>query len=148
MRISDWSSDVCSSDLKNVTEQSLEEKPSPPPATVAHDHHELEDESWRRDRLLSSLNLLVAVALFFSIPFALKAGAAFFLPVTVAFTVAVTLVPPLEWLERHRVPSSLAALLCVTGAVQIGRAAIAAHTFPPFNCLPPPPTPLGPLPHT
>src|SRR3546814_3554265 len=104
MRISDWSSDVCSSDLK----------PSPPPATVAHDHHESEDESWRRDRLLSSLNLLVAVALFFSIPFALKAGAAFFLPVTVAFTVAVTLVPPLEWLERHRVPSSLAALLCVT----------------------------------
>src|SRR3546814_14639159 len=82
MRISDWSSDVCSSDL------------------------------------------------FFSIPFALKAGAAFFLPVTVAFTVAVTLVPPLEWLERHRVPSSLAALLCVTGAVQIINAAIVAILFP------------------
>src|SRR3546814_16218889 len=60
---------------KNVTEQSLEEKPSPPPATVAHDHHESEDESWRRDRLLSSLHLLVAVALFLSIPFALKEGA-------------------------------------------------------------------------
>src|SRR3546814_11948993 len=87
MRISDWSSDVCSSDL------------------------------------------------FFSIPFALKAGAAFFLPVTVAFTVAVTLVPPLEWLERHRVPSSLAALLCVTGAVLIINAAIAAILFPAMNWL-------------
>lgn len=128
-----------------MAEQSLEKKPSPPPATVAHDHHESEDESWRRDRLLSSLNLLVAVALFFSIPFALKAGAAFFLPVTVAFTVAVTLVPPLEWLERHRVPSSLAALLCVTGAVLIINAAIAAILFPAMNWLTLLPQRLGKL---
>lgn len=106
-----------------------------PPASHEHlhDHHEADAESWRRDRLLSSLNLLVAVGLFFTIPFALKSGAAFFLPVTVAFTMAVTLVPPLEWLERRRVPSSLAAMICVTGAILVINAAIAAILFPAMN---------------
>lgn len=93
----------------------------------------MESDSWRRDRLLSSLNLLIAVGLFFTVPFALKAGAAFFLPVAVAFTLAVTLVPALEWLERRRVPSSLAALICVTGAVLVINAAIAAILFPAMN---------------
>ncbi len=110
-------------------------KPESSHPPVAHDHQEAETESWRRDRLLSSLNLLIAVGLFFMIPFALKAGAAFFLPVTVAFTLAVTLVPALEWLERRRVPSSLAALLCVTGVVLVINAAIAAILFPAMNWL-------------
>jgi predicted PurR-regulated permease PerM len=118
-----------------VTEQSLEEIRPVPSADPVHDHHESEDESWRRDRLLSSLNLLLATGLFFTVPFALKAGAAFFLPVTVAFTLAVTLVPPLEWLERRRVPSPLAALTCVAGAVLVINAAIAAILFPAMNWL-------------
>ena len=103
--------------------------------TPVPEQHEVEDESWRRDRLLSSLNLLVAVGLFFTVPFALKAGAAFFLPVTVAFTLAVTLVPMLEWLERRGVPSAAAALTCVTGVVVVLNAAIAAILFPAMNWL-------------
>src|SRR3546814_7204561 len=46
-----------------------------------------------------------------------------------------TLVPMLEWLERRRVPSWLAALACVTGAVLVINAAIAAILFPAMNWL-------------
>lgn len=99
----------------------------------AREQADSESDSWRRDRLLSSLNLLIAVGLFFLIPFALKAGAAFFLPVTVAFTLAVTFVPMLEWLERRRFPSALAALMCVATTLLIINAAIAAIVFPAMN---------------
>lgn len=115
----------------------LPESATPPPARdlAEHHEHETEGESWRRDRLLSSLNLLIAAGLFFLIPFALKAGASFFLPVTVAFTLAVTLVPTLEWLERRGVPSPAAAMICVAGAIAILNAAIAAILFPAMNWL-------------
>src|SRR3546814_18461582 len=46
-----------------------------------------------------------------------------------------TLVPMLEWLERRRVPSWLAALACVTGTVLVINAAIAAILFPAMNWL-------------
>ena len=42
------------------------------------------------------------------LPFALRAGAEFFLPVTAALVVAIALVPMLEWFERRGVPSKLA----------------------------------------
>jgi len=109
------------------------ERPVQPAQEPAHADDR--PEAWRRDRLLSSLNLLLATGLFFTIPFALKGGAAFFLPVTVAFTVAVTLVPLLEWLERRGVPSPLAAFMCVTTVVLIVNAAIAAIIFPAMTWL-------------
>ena len=58
----------------------------------------------RRDRLLASLTLIAGLGLALALPFALKAGAEFFLPVTAALVIAVALVPVLEWLERRRVP--------------------------------------------
>jgi predicted PurR-regulated permease PerM len=69
--------------------------------------------SVKRDRLLASLTLIGGAGLLIALPFALRAGAEFFLPVTAALVVAIALVPMLEWFERRRVPSRLAAALCV-----------------------------------
>jgi predicted PurR-regulated permease PerM len=67
----------------------------------------------KRDRLLAALTLIAGVGLIVALPFALRAGAEFFLPVTAALVVSVALVPMLEWLERRRIPSRIAAALCV-----------------------------------
>ena len=57
----------------------------------------------KRVRLLASLNLLGGIGLVIALPFALRAGAEFFLPVTAALVVAIALVPLLEWFERRGV---------------------------------------------
>src|SRR5438128_9719312 len=67
----------------------------------------------KRDRLLASLTLLAGIALIVMVPFALRAGAEFFMPVTAALVVAIALVPLLEWFERRGIPSKLSAGLCV-----------------------------------
>lgn len=67
----------------------------------------------RRDRLLAGLTLICGIGLFLALPFGLRAGAEFFLPVTAALVIAIALVPVLEWLERRRLPSGLAAFLCI-----------------------------------
>jgi predicted PurR-regulated permease PerM len=67
----------------------------------------------KRDRLLASIALIAGLGILIALPFALRAGAEFFLPVTAAMVVAITLVPMLEWFERRGVPSKLAAGLCV-----------------------------------
>ncbi len=67
----------------------------------------------KRDRLLASLTLIAGVGMIVALPFALRAGAEFFLPVTAALVVAIALVPMLEWFERRGVPAKLAAGLCV-----------------------------------
>ncbi len=92
-------------------------------------------EALRRDRLLSSLNLLIGAGLLLALPFALKAGAVFFLPVTAAMVVAIVLVPVLEWLERHRVPSAAAAFLCVVMFLTIANVTLAAIIVPATNWL-------------
>ena len=55
----------------------------------------------KRDRLLASLTLIAGIGLIVALPFALQAGAEFFMPVTAALVVAVALVPLLEWFERQ-----------------------------------------------
>src|SRR5205085_2594695 len=67
----------------------------------------------KRDRLLASLTLIAGIGLLISLPFALRYGAEFFMPVTAALVVAIALVPLLEWFERRGIPSKLAAGLCV-----------------------------------
>jgi predicted PurR-regulated permease PerM len=69
--------------------------------------------SIKRDRLLASLTLIGGAGLLIALPFALRAGAEFFLPVTAAMVIAIALVPMLEWFERRGVPSRIAAALCV-----------------------------------
>ena len=67
----------------------------------------------RRDRLLGALTLIGGAGFVLAFPFALQAGAEFFLPLTAALVIAIALVPFLEWMERHSVPSKLAALVAV-----------------------------------
>ena len=67
----------------------------------------------KRDRLLASLTLIAGVGLIVTLPFALRAGAEFFMPVTAALVVAIALVPLLEWFERRGIPAKAAAGLCV-----------------------------------
>lgn len=91
---------------------------------------ELEAVAYRRDRLLASLVLMFGIALVLALPFALRAGAEFFLPVTAALVIAIALVPLLEWLERRRIPSSLAALLCIILFITVANVAVAAIVLP------------------
>ena len=84
----------------------------------------------KRDRLLASLTLTAAVGLIVALPFALRAGAEFFLPVTAALVIAIALVPLLEWFERRGVPSKFAAALCVIVFLSIAVFAIASIVMP------------------
>jgi predicted PurR-regulated permease PerM len=77
---------------------------------------------------LAAYAVVTAVAL--GMPFALKAGAEFFLPVTAAIVIAIALVPALEWLERRGVPSALAALACVLGFLLLINGALALIVVP------------------
>jgi predicted PurR-regulated permease PerM len=93
-------------------------------------HIEPEEIAYRRDRLLAALTLIAGAGLAISLPFALRAGAEFFLPVTAALVIAIALVPVLEWLERHRIPSGPAALLCVLLFLTAANVAIASIVLP------------------
>ena len=101
------------------------------PATQAQeDAHFLVESSAKRDRLLASLALIGGIGLIIALPFALRAGAEFFLPVTAALVVAIALVPMLEWFERHGLPSRIAAALCVVVFLLIAIFALASIVFP------------------
>ncbi len=89
--------------------------------------------AFRRDRLLASLVLIAGIGLILATPFALRAGAEFFLPVTAALVIAIALVPLLEWLERRRVPSQLAAFLCVVLFLLVANIAVASIVVPATN---------------
>ena len=105
--------------------------------TTKHEHH-VEDEAAviaeaitiKRDRLLASLTLIAGVGLVIALPFALRAGAEFFLPVTAALVIAIALVPMLEWFERRGLPSGLAAALCVLVFLAITAFALASIVIP------------------
>ena len=100
--------------------------------------HPQEDESWllaetiaaKRDRLLASLTLIAGIGALVALPFALRAGAEFFMPVTAALVVAIALVPALEWFERRGIPSKGAAGLCVLIFVAFAIFAIGSIVVP------------------
>ena len=93
--------------------------------------HELAEAfTAKRDRLLAALTLISGVGLIVALPFALRAGAEFFLPVTAALVIAIALVPMLEWFERHGVPSRLAALLCLLVFLTLAVFAIGSIVLP------------------
>ena len=84
----------------------------------------------KRDRLLASFNLIAGIGLIVALPFALREGAEFFMPVTAALVVAIALVPLLEWFERRGVPSRLAAGLCLVVFLLIALFAIGSIVVP------------------
>ena len=99
-------------------------------AAAAREPHEIDPTEAKRVRLLASLTLIAGVALILGLPFALRAGAEFFLPVTAALVVAIALVPMLEWFEQQGVPSRLAAALCVVVFLALTAFAIASIVLP------------------
>lgn len=92
--------------------------------------HQIEIDDLRRDRLLAALTLILGTSFCLGLPFALQAGAEFFLPLTAALVIAIALVPLLEWLERRGVPSALAAFLSLTGFLMLINAALAIIVVP------------------
>jgi len=84
----------------------------------------------KRDRLLASLTLIAGIGAIVALPFALKAGAEFFMPVTAALVIAIALVPMLEWFERRGIPSKPAAGLCVIIFLSIAIFAIGTIVIP------------------
>ena len=84
----------------------------------------------KRDRLLASLTLIAGIGMAAGLPFALREGAEFFMPVTAALVVAIALVPLLEWFERRGLPSKLSAALCVTIFLALALFAIGSIVVP------------------
>ncbi len=99
---------------------------APPSEAVS----ELPTVTLRRDRLLAALTLIAGIGVVLGVPFALKAGAEFFLPTVAALVIAIALVPVLEWFERRGLPSPLAALVCVLGFLVTANVALAAIVVP------------------
>ncbi|WP_414711963.1 AI-2E family transporter [Sphingopyxis sp.] len=92
--------------------------------------HQIEIDDFRRDRLLAALALLFGASFCLILPFALQAGAEFFLPLTAAIVIAIALVPLLEWLERRGLPSALAAFFALAVFLAIINAALAIIVVP------------------
>jgi predicted PurR-regulated permease PerM len=100
---------------------------APPPEPL---HDENLGDGQRRDRLMAALTLMAGIGLLLALPFALRAGAEFFLPLTAALVIAIALVPLLEWLERHRVPAPIAAFTCVLLFLVAANVALASIVVP------------------
>jgi predicted PurR-regulated permease PerM len=114
-----------------VDEGAAARKQASGPGSVGRDGHlETPVTAYRRDRLLAALTLIAGFSLALALPFALRAGAEFFLPVTAALVIAIALVPLLEWLERRRVPSALAALMCLVLFLAVANIAVVSILVP------------------
>jgi predicted PurR-regulated permease PerM len=107
-------------------------EPELPVAAPHLDDHLIEAEAiaFRRDRLLAALTLIAGAGFALALPFALRAGAEFFLPVTAALVISIALVPLLEWFERRGMPSALAALVCVLLFIGLANVVVAAIVLP------------------
>lgn len=120
---------------KHDSETGAVSYPAPRPEPVVPPASEESEAENRRDRLLAGLTLMIGVGLMLAVPFALKAGSPFFLPLTAAIVIAIALVPVLEWLERHRVPAPIAALTCVLLFLIAANAALASIVVPAWGWL-------------
>jgi len=133
--------------MKQLRESEAAGEP-PPVAAAAEPEGQGEGSAFRRDRLLASISLIAGLGLALALPFALRAGAEFFLPVTAALVIAIALVPLLEWLERRRIPSPIAALICVILLIAVANVAVAAIVFPASEWFQLLPERIGRLRHT
>jgi predicted PurR-regulated permease PerM len=102
------------------------------PATDAEPRQivQVEGSAYRRDRLLAALTLIAGAGFTLALPFALREGAEFFMPLTAAFVIAIALVPLLEWLERRGLPSALAAFVCILLFLGVANIAVASIVLP------------------
>jgi predicted PurR-regulated permease PerM len=110
-------------DARTRKQQQIEEERGDTPS-------DLLESNAKRDRLLASLALIVGIGVVVALPFALMAGAEFFMPVTAALVVAIALVPLLEWFERRGMPPKAAAALCVVIFLMLAIFAIGSIVIP------------------
>jgi len=97
-----------------MAKQKTSRAKEPIPSEVDEEGFDLvEGITTKRDRLLASLTLIAGIGALIGLPFALRAGAEFFMPVTAALVIAIALVPLLQWLERRGIPAKLSAGMCV-----------------------------------
>lgn len=85
---------------------------------------------WEQNRLVASIALFTGVGVLLALPFVLRAGGAFFLPLTTSLVIAICLVPLLEWLERRGVPSPMAALSALIVFLLVVNAALVLVIVP------------------
>ncbi len=104
----------------------------PPPASAVEPKpvSDTDRSAFRRERLLAALTLIMGTGLVLALPFALREGAEFFMPVTAALVIAIALVPMLEWLERRGLPSALSAFICVVVLLGVANVAVASIVLP------------------
>ena len=86
-----------------------------------------------RNRLVAALALFAGGGFFLALPFALRAGADFFMPVTAALVIAICLVPLLEWFEHRGVPSPLAALIAMGAFLLLVNTALVLIVVPAWD---------------
>lgn len=100
------------------------------PAMDGDGGRQVETSAARIASELRWLRYIAGASLLMALPFALAAGAEFFLPLTAALVIAIALVPALDWLERRGVPSALAALSCVISFLILINGALALIIVP------------------
>ncbi|MFM6932748.1 MAG: AI-2E family transporter [Novosphingobium sp.] len=83
-----------------------------------------------RNRLLSAMVLLSGALLFLALPFALQAGAEFFLPIFAAAVISLAVSPLADWFDARRLPNWLASLLALGTLVAVIVAASATVIQP------------------
>lgn len=66
-----------------------------------------------RDRLLSTLIVISALSLLLALPFALRAGSVFFVPIASAIVLGLALSPLADWLNRRGLPNTMASLAAI-----------------------------------
>lgn len=86
-----------------------------------------------RNRLVAAIALFAGGGFFLALPFALRAGADFFMPVTAALVIAICLVPLLEWFERRGVPSPVAALIAMGAFLLLVNTALVLIVVPAWD---------------
>lgn len=86
-----------------------------------------------RNRLLAAVALFAGAGFFLAMPFALRAAYDFLMPVTAALVIAICLVPLLEWLEHHSVPSPLAALISLGAFLLVANTALVLIVVPAWD---------------
>ncbi len=99
-------------------------------AMTGNDHRPDSASTARIASELRWLRYITGGAFLLALPFALAAGAEFFLPLTAALVIAIALVPALDWLERRGVPSAVAALSCVIAFLILINGALALIIVP------------------
>lgn len=85
---------------------------------------------WERNRLVAAIALFSGAGFLLALPFALRAGSSFFLPLTIAMVIAICLVPLLEWFEHRGVPSALAALISLCAFLFVANTALVLIVVP------------------